>query len=180
MRVDKGKPPDGDQQGQHTVELRILTAIRRIIRSIDIYSRRLNREYKLTTPQLICLTTLQDRGRLMITELSHQVNLSASTVNGIIDRLEKKGLVRRRRSETDRRRVYAELTDTGLGLTGQAPPLLQESLASGLASLPLLEQTAIALSLERVVKLMGAEEVDASPNLLTETDPAATDANQKE
>lgn len=151
-------------------EQRILKAIRRIIRSVDIYSRRLNREYSLTTPQLICLTTLYEKGNMIVTELSNQVNLSASTVNGIVDRLEKKGLARRRRSKTDRRRVHVEITEAGRDLVSEAPSLLQDNLVNALNGLPDLEQTAIALSLERVVQLMGVQELDASPNLLPDVD----------
>jgi len=148
------------------IELRILKAIRRIIRSVDIYSRRLNREHNLTTPQLICLTTLSETAPTMISWLSKQVNLSASTVNGIVDRLEAKGLVERHRSGSDRRRVYVDITPPGRELIAAAPPLLQEHLVDALKRLPKLEQGAIALSLERVVQLMGVEDIDASPNLM--------------
>lgn len=149
-----------------TFELRVLKAIRRIIRSVDIYSRRLNREYSLTTPQLICLSTLHEAGTMTNSELSKEVSLSASTVNGVVDRLETKGLVIRRRSERDKRRVCIEITGPGMELVKKAPPLLQEHLTAALNGLPDLEQAAITLSLERVVQLMGIEDIDASPNLL--------------
>lgn len=165
-KIENVVEPQSVQEGKN-LELRVLKAIRRIIRSVDIYSRRLNREHGLTTPQLICLTALGEEG-MIITELSRQVNLSASTVNGIVDRLEKKGLACRRRSETDKRRVYVEMTDIGRHLVSKAPPLLQDHLADALNKLPELEQAAITLSLERVVQLMGVEDIDASPNLLPE------------
>ena len=43
---------------------------------------------------------------MKITELSSKLNLSNSTVSGIIDRLEKQGMVERIRSEEDRRVVH--------------------------------------------------------------------------
>ena len=48
----------------------------------------------------------------------------------------------------------------------KAPPLLQETVEKQLRKLPELEQAAIALSMERMVLLMEAEDIDASPNLL--------------
>ena len=95
-----------------------------------------------------------------------QVNLGVSTVNGIVDRLELKELAKRRRGNEDRRKVFVEITDKGIELTQSAPLLLQDKLSEALRGLPELEQAAIALSLERIVDLMGAGQLDASPNLL--------------
>ena len=58
------------------------------------------------------------------------------------------------------------MTDAGEKITQSAPSLLQERFSDALRSLPELEQAAIALSLERVVKLMEAEHLEASPNLV--------------
>ena len=65
--------------------------------------------------------------------------------------------------------MYGVITETGSKLTQSAPSLLQDRLATELKKLPELEQAAIALSLERVVQLMEAETLDASPNLLLGT-----------
>ncbi len=89
-----------------------------------------------------------------------------STINGIIDRLETRKLVKRRRDNSDRRRVWLEVTESGRKLAESAPILLQDRLSNALRRLPVLEQAAIALSLERVVALIRAEGIDASPNLV--------------
>lgn len=65
----------------------------------------------LTLPQSIVIGTLIKSGKIKISELSAKVNLSNSTVSGILDRLEKQGLIARTRSEEDRRTVYVQLTD---------------------------------------------------------------------
>ena len=146
--------------------IRILISIRRIIRSVDIYSRKLNNEHKVTAPQMLCLYSLAQKGSMMLSDLAKQVNLGVSTVNGIVDRLELKELAKRRRGNEDRRKVFVEITDKGIELTQSAPLLLQDKLSEALRGLPELEQAAIALSLERIVDLMGAGQLDASPNLL--------------
>lgn len=149
--------------------MRVLTALRRIIRAVDLHSRRLHTEHQVTTPQMICLYSLVRGGKMTQSSLAGQVNLSMSTVNGIIDRLESKKLIKRRRATSDRRRVWLEVTESGRTLAESAPILLQDRLASALRRLPPLEQAAIALSLERVVALIRAEGIDASPNLVPDT-----------
>lgn len=66
---------------------------------------------KLTMPQTMVIGTLIKHGEMKITELSNKMNLSNSTTSGIVDRLEKQGLVLRVRSEEDRRTVYVKITE---------------------------------------------------------------------
>ena len=150
------------------VEFRVLMALRRIIRAVDIHSRKLHNNLNITTPQLICLYSLQNNGPSTLSDLALSVKLSMSTVNGIVDRLESKGLVNRERGTKDRRKVYVTPTDYGQVFTKAAPSLLQDRLSQSLRELPQLEQIAIAMSLERVVGLMEAENIDASPNLIAQ------------
>jgi len=64
----------------------------------------------ITLPQSLVIGTLTKFGEMKITELSKKINLSNSTISGIIDRLEKQQLVVRTRSEKDRRIVYVKVT----------------------------------------------------------------------
>ena len=148
-------------------DLRILRALRRIIRGVDLYSKHLDATDRITAPQLVCLLFLANNGPVTATAISREVQLSASTVVGIIDRLEEKGLIARERSREDRRLVRVSVTAAGAELARRAPSPLQQTLANALNELPELEQATIALSLERVVQLMEAPEVDASPILET-------------
>ncbi len=150
-------------------DLRILRSLRRIIRAVDIHSRSLNQKFHITAPQLICLHAIVKNQPLTQIQLAQQVSIGSSTVNGIIDRLEKKGLIFRRRDVTDRRKTFLEPTTAGRDFTQTGPSLLQERFALALKNLPELEQAAITLSLERIVSLMEADHLQASPNLITET-----------
>ncbi|MBN2713340.1 MAG: MarR family transcriptional regulator [Planctomycetes bacterium] len=147
-------------------ELRILRSLRRIIRVVDIHSRKINSEFKTTVPQLLCLYSISRNPEQTMSDLAKDVNLGISTVNGIVDRLEVKALIKRIRGEKDRRKVFLELTRDGKKLVKNAPPLLQEQLSTRLKELPELEQAAISLSLEKIIQLMEGEHVDASPNLI--------------
>jgi DNA-binding MarR family transcriptional regulator len=153
--------------GPMQYDLRILTALRRIIRSVDLYSKHLSATNHITAPQLVCLLTVVSRGSVSATSISREVHLSASTVVGILDRLEEKGLIVRTRMREDRRIVQVTATEQGRALAQAAPSPLQKTLARALNGLPELEQATIALSLERIVALMEVEALDASPILDT-------------
>lgn len=148
-------------------DLRILRSLRRIIRCVDLYSKQLSVSNQITTPQLVCLLAVVNNGPLTATAISREVHLSASTVVGILDRLEEKGWVTRMRDRNDRRVVQVSATSAGVALSRQAPSPLQKTLANALNALPELEQATIALSLERIVALMEAQAIDASPILAT-------------
>lgn len=150
----------------YNYDTRVLRSLRKVIRAVDKYSHKLNVELGLTTPQLLCLDTLIKAERpLTQKELGETVSLGASTINGIIDRLEAKQYLFRRRSEQDRRQVFLELTSAGHGVAESAPSLLQDRLSSALAKLPQDKQIAITEALEEVVRLMEVDGIDASPNL---------------
>ena len=146
-------------------DLKILQSIRRIMRAVDIHSRKLRARCELTGPQLVCLSAVTDRGPLTVSAIADLVYLSPSTVVGILDRLEKRGLVQRERDTRDRRVVNIEVTSTGRRVVKRAPSALQDGLHAALKSLPRLEQATIAFSLQRVVDLMEAGDIDASPIL---------------
>jgi DNA-binding MarR family transcriptional regulator len=158
-------------------ELRILQSLRRIIRAIEIHSQHLSHAYQITGPQLGCLLAIKQNGTMTPTRLARILFLSASTVVGIVDRLEEKGLLARIRSTEDRRQVQICLTAAGDLLAESAPSPLQETLSSSLKNLPPLEQVSITLALDKLVNLMEAGEISAAPILETGPLLLPTDLN---
>lgn len=152
-------PAAGSQQ----YDLRILRALRRITRSIALHSRQLAACSQITAPQLICLRAVIANGPMTATAISREIHVSPSTVVGILDRLEDKGLIRRERGREDRRIVFVSATEAGRALAAAAPSPLQKKLADALNALPELEQATITLSLERIVDLMEAGGPPAEP-----------------
>lgn len=67
-------------------------------------------KFNLTYPQSIVLTILQADGPMPISALAEAAGSANSTISGVVDRLEKMGLVERLRSETDRRVIYVSTT----------------------------------------------------------------------
>lgn len=67
-------------------------------------------ETGFTAPQIMVMANLSKHGSMRISELSEGLNLSNSTISGIVDRLEKNKYVERIRSQEDRRVVLVSLT----------------------------------------------------------------------
>jgi len=135
-------------------EQRILRSLRRITRAVDVYSRRLNVEFGLTTPQMLCLDILSKSKDMILKDLAQSINLGESTVNGIIDRLEAKKYVTRTRSEQDRRKVYLVISPEGKNMLKKAPLPLENKVSNSLLQLPEAEQVSILSSLERITELI--------------------------
>ncbi|OLN33135.1 MarR family winged helix-turn-helix transcriptional regulator [Desulfosporosinus metallidurans] len=64
----------------------------------------------ITTLQMMIMGIISKEKTLKITELSGKLSLSNSTVSGIVDKMEKLGMVERTRSERDRRVVYVSIS----------------------------------------------------------------------
>lgn len=140
------------------IEQRIVTALRRITRAVERYSRRLAEDFGLSSAQLVVLRELVSAGTLPTGELAHRVHFAQATVSEILDRLAALGLVERRRSETDRRRVDCAATPAGFDLVSRSPSILHERFASELARLPEWEQSFLLAALQRTADMMDVDE----------------------
>ncbi|MBQ0759736.1 MAG: MarR family transcriptional regulator [Zhongshania sp.] len=143
----------------------VLISLRRVTRAIDLHSKHLMKTAGLTAPQMLILQTLRDQGDAIISDVANHISLSQATVTSILDRLEKRGLVMRERSQQDKRKVYACLTDAGSELIRNAPMPLQDYFIRQFSDLQDWEQTHIISALQRVAHMMDAQHIDAAPLL---------------
>lgn len=155
----------------------ILRAIRRILWKTAEHSRQLAREGDLSVPQLLCLRKVAESTKaepVTVAEVATAVQLSNATVSRILDRLEKAELIVRDRSTVDRRKVFLWLTAAGKRRLKKLPTPLHEQFLARLKKLRKMEQRALLASLEQIVEMMGAEDLDAAPMLMPGTDAKAT------
>ncbi len=143
----------------------VLVSLRRVIRATDLHSKYLSKTTGLTAPQILLLHAIRDKGQLTIGELANDISLSQATVTTILDRLEKRELVYRERSTSDKRKVHACMTELGAEILQQAPIPLQDQFTRQFSDLKEWEQTMIISSLQRVAQMMDAQHIDASPFL---------------
>lgn len=146
----------------------VLIWLRRLIRAIDIHSKRVAKRSGLTVPQIVILQAVATLGEVTANRLSAEVDLSPPTVSTILERLESRGHIERYRSPTDRRVVHTRLTTQGRRALRRAPPLLQDSFGEAFARLGRRDRERIVGALSDVAKMMGAAEIEASPLLLVE------------
>jgi len=148
----------------------VLIQIRKIVRSINLESKKIQKEYGVSIPQVLCLNHLRVLPNFQTTqgELKKYLNLNSSTISGIIQRLEKKGLVAKLPKIGDRRVVNIALTSAGDELIASMPSLLHEQLSDQLITLDESELKMIEKSLEMLVRLLDIQALEASPVITIE------------
>ncbi len=142
-----------------------LIALRRIVKAVDSQSRMLARDTNLTPSQLAVLKELAETGGAQPGDLARSAGLKQATISILLDRLQERGLVRRARGNTDRRTVFVQITPAGRETLSAAPDLLQAAFGARFAALPDWEQAYVNAALTRLVALLGAGGIDASPVL---------------
>lgn len=143
----------------------ILIKIRKIVRSINLESKKIQKEYGVSIPQVLCLGYLKDSENYQASqgEIKKFLNLNSSTTSGIINRLEAKNLVARLPKSGDKRVVNIALTSNGDKLLAKIPFLLHEQLTKKLDELKPAAIRQIHESLELLIEMLEITDVDASP-----------------
>lgn len=73
-------------------------------------------EYGLTYPQYLVLLVLWEADAQPVNDIAHKLYLETNTVTPLLQRMEKEGLLNRRRGDKDARQMIVSLTDRGLEL----------------------------------------------------------------
>ncbi|WP_298626309.1 MarR family winged helix-turn-helix transcriptional regulator [uncultured Legionella sp.] len=133
---------------------KIIFALRKIMQHMDNHSRRLNKHYGLTVPQILSLYEIYEKKMLTLSELSKNIYLSTSTLVGVIDRLEEKGLVQRVRDVKDRRNIFISISEKGKKFVCSSPYLLHNQLDDNLKMLDEDVQIALGRSLDVLVTIL--------------------------
>lgn len=148
----------------------ILIKLRKIVRSVNLESKRVEKEQGVSIPQLLCLQFLaeQEDFRTNAVKLKAFLNLNASTISGILRRLEKKGLVEKLPKISDKRVILISLTTNGMKLLQSAPITFQQKLSEKLKALSPEKLQTIIDGIDILTNIMEVDEVDASPIITSE------------
>jgi len=138
----------------------IIYQIRRLMQAGELFTKELNKTYQVSAPQLHCLLALNENGPLPPSRIARHIMVKSSTVTGIIDRLEQKGLVYRIRNSPDRRVITIQLTEAGKELAQNAPPPIQHKIVDGLKKLPEGEIKQIILSLSKLTHMLDVYDLE--------------------
>lgn len=154
-------------------QLSVFQALRRLQQAAEVHAKRLARYGGLTPLQQLILQVLDVRKELTASQLAGFVSLSPASLSGVLERLEGRGLIGRRRDQQDRRKQWLRLEAAGLEAVKNAPSLLPEHVRLRFAGLPEWERHAILAMLLRAAELFEpplsaeqTESVDAEPGVL--------------
>jgi MarR family transcriptional regulator, organic hydroperoxide resistance regulator len=137
----------------------IIDNLRRVFQVVNEQSKKAKHETGLTGPQLWAIKTIAQEAPIMVSEIARHMYLHPATVVGILDRLEKQGLVIRTRSTEDRRVVRVELTGQGRALVKKSPEVAQGLLVAGLEKLSSNKLENIAWALDKMAEILGAQNI---------------------
>ena len=125
----------------------IVGSIRKLVRAVYLDSQKMSRQFGLTGQQSVVLRLLLNNGSMSSADLSRLMYVTPSNMTGIIDRLEKKGLIQRMRKEGDRRVALISLTDMGKKLGVGIPDPIKKKFISQLADLELEHVQLLAMAM---------------------------------
>jgi DNA-binding MarR family transcriptional regulator len=150
--TDKKFPSDHTKQ--------IIFSIRRLIQASELYTKELNKKYQVSAAQLNCILTLYEYGPLPPSKIANHMMVKSSTVTGVVDRLEKKGLAERMRTSPDRRVITIQLTQAGKKLAQNAPPPIQQKIIDGLKQTKSAKKEQIVSSLNMLTAMLDVQDLE--------------------
>ena len=128
----------------------------KLMRVSDAFNRRFQALFKrhgLSGPQYNVLRILRGAGSdgLRCAEISDRMITRVPDITRLLDRLVEKGLVDRRRSETDRRAVISLVTPAGLALLDAVDEPLQDRIRANFRGLDAAEIDRLEILLTRLL-----------------------------
>lgn len=148
---------------QKALEGDVLVALRRIMRAFDLRSRSLMLDFGLTGPQLAALQAAAQKGTVTAGGIAREIHVGQPTVTGILDRLERRGLVERVRGQQDRRKLDVRVTEEGRRVLQRAPSLFQDQFCQRLRQLAEWERTQMLATLQRIAAMMESSDGTEEP-----------------
>ncbi len=158
----------------------ILSDLRRIIRSVNLEAKRVEREFGVSIPQYLCLQHLNEQPEFSASmkEIKDVLQLNASTATGIVQRLERGGYVAKLPKRDDKRKSLIVLTERGAEVVKRNPEILHERLLQRLQELDPEEYRSLRSAFRTIIEFLEIERIDAAP-IVTSEPMLPTDASQK-
>lgn len=91
----------------------------------------------ITYPQYLVLLVLWEKDNQPVNEIAHRLLLETNTVTPLLQRMEKQGIVSRKKGESDKRQQIVSLTPKGRGLEDEAYAHVPTGMGEQLSVCPL-------------------------------------------
>lgn len=149
----------------------VLQTLRIVFRSVQAHSRWVEKQCGVSATQLWALWELFAEPGQNLAQLGTALSIHPSTASNLIDKLRKKGLVRKQRSGPDQRVVRLYVTAAGSELLAQAPRPAQGALIDALGRLSDQSLYQISAGLADLLAVMRIKDISAALQPLSESDP---------
>jgi MarR family 2-MHQ and catechol resistance regulon transcriptional repressor len=120
--------------------LKLWVVLARAFDAVEHHSRASIARFGLGTTEFGVLEVLHHRGQLPVCEVQRRILVESSSTTYVVDKLVKRGLVRRRASERDRRVILLALTPAGRRLIGRIFPPHANAMRRAVRALPTRDQ----------------------------------------
>ena len=135
----------------------VIKAIRITHQALQAHSQSVEKEYSVSAAHLWAMWELFRFPGSTVSDLAAALIIHNSTASNMLDKLEKKMLVRRERAGLDKRVVRLYLTSTGLELLATAPRPAQGPVTDALARLPDISLRWLVVELGRLIDALKVE-----------------------
>jgi len=142
--------------------LKVWVTLARAFDAVEHHARASIARFGLGTTEFGVLEVLYHKGRLPVCEVQRRILVESSSTTYVVDKLVKRGLVRRRPSGRDRRVVFLALTPAGRRLIGRIFPPHASAMRRAVAALPARQQAQAVRLLRALGK--GAAALPAQPS----------------
>jgi MarR family transcriptional regulator, organic hydroperoxide resistance regulator len=132
-----------------------LHSLRRVVRALRLAAARTEEATGLSPAQLFVLQTVHAEPGCSLSEIAARTMTDRTSVAAVVGRLAERGLVERRRAETDRRRVEIVPTTRARSTLGRAPHAPTHALLEAMEGLSDRDVRHLALGLGKLVRTMG-------------------------
>lgn len=131
---------------------RLYTAARLITQA---YTPMLN-TLGITYPQYLVLMVLWERDNQPVNDIAHRLLLETNTVTPLLQRMEKLGIVVRKKGEQDKRQQIVSLTDKGRDMEEEAFESIPPGMMNQLSACPLQldDYMNLAQSLDSIINTL--------------------------
>lgn len=140
----------------------VVRALRAVAQAQQAHSRWVEKQCGLSAPQLWAMWLLQGSPGLRVSDLSRLMSIHPSTASNMLDKLEKRGLVRRARGVVDHREVRLHTTEQGEAILGTAPRPAQGRVTFALQRLTDEQLAGLACALDQLIDAMRIGDPDPS------------------
>lgn len=132
------------------LSLKLWVVLARAYRALAARSRRDIEQHGLAPSEFAALEVLYHKGDLPVGDVSDRVLLTSGSMTPVINKLQERGLVARRRCEEDQRVTYLTLTAAGRALMASIFPAHAEAIRRATAGLAPDEKRSLILLLKRL------------------------------